>query len=365
MTRMLAIAAVPVVLVAVLAASASASTDDPIIVTRDGPLPSGCTPRETVKLLIRLADAVNAGDERAIDRLFAIEDPPGRHVDERAEPFFRWYSVGAVAMYDRAELFPYFAERRRHDERWELIGVDVGTSWVRGGAGIGYVLHRNADDLPSHAAEFARGKGEIDCAAQRIYVWSMAQGDRRQRDDGLPSCPRPSGWTPGTAVIACARSAKDMNAAGLTPRAFAPDFRIVEGAVDLPRRCSPTFAAGKLRSALTAFNKGLGKSFAKHFVPRRAYFHPYTVDEQDVRGPRLDRPGRPFATRRRRRVDGDRAPRAATDRRPSRDLPPRLPPLEPRNAARIHEREDRPQLHVRPRADLGRPGARIALGSRV
>jgi hypothetical protein len=276
---------VPVVLVVALVASARAATDDPIVVTVDSPfLPSGCTPRETAQLLSRLADAVNAADERALDRLFAIEDPPGRHANERPEPFFRWYSVNTDVMYDRAELFPYFAHRHRHNESWKLIGVDVGTSWVRGGAGIGYVLHRSADDLPPHATEFARGKGEIDCAAQRIYVWSMGQGDRRQGDDGLPSCPRPPGWTPGTAVIACARSAKDTNAAGLTPRAFAPDFRIVEGAAGFPRRCSPTFASGKLRSALTAFNGGLEKPFANHFVPRRAYFHPYTVDEQDFVG---------------------------------------------------------------------------------
>ncbi|CAN5278815.1 hypothetical protein BH09ACT13_BH09ACT13_01660 [soil metagenome] len=92
MARALGIAAALALLLAALA-SARAAAGEPIIVTRDsGSLPSGCTPRETAELLVRLADAVGAGDMKALDRLFAIEDPPGK-APEPAGLAFRWYSV--------------------------------------------------------------------------------------------------------------------------------------------------------------------------------------------------------------------------------------------------------------------------------
>ncbi len=155
------------------AVSAQIEAGEPIVVTRDsGALPSGCTPRETAELLMRLADAVTSGDAMALDRLFTTDDPPGR-VDSADGLAFRWYSVTEgvgdrpwrhVVFYDRAPLFPYFAERHQQNERWDLIAVNMGGSSSRrpGGVGIGYTIRRSADDLPESLTEFATGKGEID-----------------------------------------------------------------------------------------------------------------------------------------------------------------------------------------------------------
>ncbi|MEX0673216.1 MAG: hypothetical protein WD067_00485, partial [Gaiellaceae bacterium] len=57
-------------LAALVAAVVLSLTADPeIVVTRDSTaLPSGCTPREAAELLVRFADAVNAGDMEALQR---------------------------------------------------------------------------------------------------------------------------------------------------------------------------------------------------------------------------------------------------------------------------------------------------------
>ncbi|HSI97775.1 MAG TPA: hypothetical protein VK926_05390, partial [Gaiellaceae bacterium] len=239
------------------------------------------------RLLLRLADAVSAGDMNTIDRLIAVEDPPGRAV-ERPEPYFRWYSVTEGRMgdqpwrhtvfYDRVELFPYFAERNRQNERWELVGVSVGPAgWISGAAGITYVIQRDADDLPPSLTRIALGKGGIDCAAQRIFVWSMGQDGENLI---TPPCPLPPKWTPGSAVVACARSEEPLGRTGPNARALAPDFRAIgAGSARLPKRCGVTDVRRRLRSALTAFNSGRGAAFAGHFLPSRGSFHPYTTTE--------------------------------------------------------------------------------------
>jgi len=262
-----------VLLVAAFAVSAHSRTAERIAVTRDShSLPSGCTPREAGALLLRLAAAVTAGDRRGLDRLFAIEDPPGRPRIEKAEPFFRWYSFDATSLYDRAQLFPYFAERHRLNERWELIAVDIGRSWIPGAAAIGYTFRRSADDVPATASEFAQGKGEIDCAAQRIYVWSMGH----RAGPRLTPCPLPEDWTAGRPIVACSRSATRNVGTGRTARAVLPDLKLSAGrAAPLPRRCSVRFALRRVRAALSAFNVGAGAAFAKLF-DRRGRLHAYT-----------------------------------------------------------------------------------------
>ena len=287
--RLLAIAALLAVVLGVLATSTNAEGDGPIVVTRDsGALPSGCTPRETAELLIRLADAVTSGEAAALDMLFTTDDPPGR-VDGADGLAFRWFSVteGRVGdrpwrhtvFYDRAPLFPYFAERHRQNERWDLIAVDMGASSSRrpGGVGIGYTIRRSADDLPESVAEFVRGKGEIDCVAQRIYLWSMGQDDGATFTFGT-GCPLPNGWSPGDAVIACSRSLKPGVRTGSNARALLPDFRVLGGSARLPTRCGSAYVTGRLRSALSAFNSGRETAFAGHFATR-ALFHPYDLTE--------------------------------------------------------------------------------------
>jgi hypothetical protein len=271
--------------VAALAAAVvlSATAGNDIVVTRDsGALPSGCTPREAAELLVRFADAVSTGDMPALDLLFAVEDPPGRAL-EPAGTVFRWYSVSEgrngnrpwrhTAVYDRADLFAYFAERHRHGESWQVVGLDVAPAgWIAGAAGVTYVIRRDADDLPPPLTRFAIGKGSIDCAAQRIFVWSMGQDVAESR----PPCPLPADWSPGVPIVACSRGEAPTEPSGPTARAALPDFRIVGSSARFPKPCAPQVVATRLRSALAAFNAGRGATFAIRFTPR-GEFHPYTA----------------------------------------------------------------------------------------
>lgn len=286
--RLLGVTAVLVLLIAALAAlavSAGAGTSEEIVVTRDSQsLSSGCTPRETAVLLVRLAEAVTAGDRRALERLFAIEDPPGRGRIDKPEPYFRWYSLDETALYDRAQLFPYFARRHRENERWQLIAVDMGRSWIPGSVGIGYAFRRSAGDLPATATELAQGKGEIDCAAQRIFVWSMGQGDSRSpAQPRITPCPLPESWTVGDPIVACSRSATPDIGPGRTARAMLPDIELSTGAASLPTGCSARFALRTLRAALWAFNSGEGAAFARLFDVR-GRLHAYTSPQQPLAG---------------------------------------------------------------------------------
>jgi hypothetical protein len=263
--------------VAAIVVTASASEKTEIVVTRESPsLPSGCTPREAAELIVRFTDAVNRGDAKALDRIFAIADQPGRPI-EPAGLQFRWYSVteGRMgetawrhrAIYDRADLFEYFRERHRQHELLELVAVDVGLDSVSGGGGVAYTIRREADDLPSWLGRFARGKGGIDCASQRIYLWSMGQSD----DDSVRTgCPVPTGWAPGVAIVACARSADPVARSGPTAPATVADFRVIGGG-GIRGRCAPRAVAGSVRSTLLAFNGGLGAAFARQFTTRAAF----------------------------------------------------------------------------------------------
>jgi hypothetical protein len=252
-------------LVAAVSLTWTSEAADPVFVTRNSqPLPAGCAPHETAQLLARLAEAVTAGDLSALNRLFVVEDPPGRATPEQGRAVFQWYSLtegraGAsqpwrhVAFYDRVDLFRYFAERHLLNERWELVSVAVTPSRT-GGAAITYTIRRTADDLPPWLSALGFGKGEIDCAARRIFVWSWAQNDASV--DVGARCPRPRGWSPGTAILACTQ--------GLNARPLARDLRFSRN--PLPGRCAPERALGTLRSALRAFNSGLGDDFARRFA---------------------------------------------------------------------------------------------------
>jgi hypothetical protein len=264
---MLGVTIAAAALVAAVSLASTSDAADPIVVTRDTQsLPAGCAPRETALLLARFAEAVSAGDLDALDRLFAVEDPPGRAL-EPAGTVFRWYSVtegraGASqpwrheSFYDRVDLFPYFAERHRQNERWELVSVGVFPSRIRGAAGLNYTIRRTADDLPPWLNAIGFGKGSIDCTAGRIFLWSWGQDDESV---DLPSlCPRPRGWSAGAGIFACTQ--------GPNARPIAADFRLRRGPSRLPGRCEPARALKTLRSAISAFNAGLGDAFGQRFA---------------------------------------------------------------------------------------------------
>ena len=251
-------------LVAAVSLASTSEAADPVVVTRNSQaLPAGCTPQETALLLARFAEAVNTGALNALEQLFVVEDPPGRAAE--AGIVFRWYSVtesraGASqpwrheAFYDRSDLFRYFAERHLQHEHWEVVSVGLVPSGTSGAAGINYTIRRTADDLPPWLNAVGFGKGGIDCTAGRIFVWSWGQNDTSVSVPTL--CPRPRGWSPGTAILACT--------GGPNAKPLAPNFRLHHA--PLPARCATGPALGTLRSALRAFNSGIGEDFAKRFA---------------------------------------------------------------------------------------------------
>lgn len=267
-TLAVALVALIASVVAAAAIVLSAASDE-IVVTREAPgLPSGCTPKEAAQLLVRFADAVNTGDRAALERVFAVIE--GDHGIARPERYFRWYSVTEgrdgnrpwrhTAIYDIADLFPYFAERRLRNERWQVVSIDVGTSWIPGAGGITYLIRRTADDLPASVGDLAFGKGEIDCTAQRVFVWSMGQDGVSVR----PPCPLPEGWTLGDSIVACARTG--TAGGGVNASAVTSDFRIVGGPAALPRSCASRAVGHRVRAVLSAFNVGKGAGFARRFT---------------------------------------------------------------------------------------------------
>jgi hypothetical protein len=254
-------------LVAAVSLASTSEAADPVVVTRDTQaLPAGCSPRETAEMLARFAEAVNTGDPEALERIFVIEDSPGRPVGTGTG--FHWYSLTEgrararrpwrhAALYDRAELLPYFAERHAKHERWELLSVTVTPSNRRGAAGITFAFRRTADDLPSWLTGLAGGKGGVDCSTGRIFLWSSAQNDAAA-DVGV-TCPRPRGWSPGDAVLACTH--------GPNAKPLASDFRVTRSAAQLPGSCGPAPALRTIRTAVSAFNAPPGDDFAKTFAP--------------------------------------------------------------------------------------------------
>src|SRR5207253_2948885 len=103
------------------------------------------------RLVQALTSAFNAGDDRAVDRLFA------------PEPYFRWFAAWGRSRTsgrlgeradDRTTLRSYVRERHLHRERWTIVHSQGN------GRGIAFSLIRRADDFPmAHVL----GKGAALC----------------------------------------------------------------------------------------------------------------------------------------------------------------------------------------------------------
>lgn len=143
------------------------------------PLPQGCDPAAVVHLINAFLDAFNRNDQNALPRFFPAEANP-------AEPaMFHWFAVNGppggfnpgFSAENRSEVLPYVTARHAHGERMRLLQIDYGSDkqWARGTRGIGFTLDvlRSADDIPTHQAGV---KGGIDCRAQTITTWGMADG---------------------------------------------------------------------------------------------------------------------------------------------------------------------------------------------
>jgi hypothetical protein len=150
-------AATACLIVVVLAVSGSAS-----------PAPAAaCRAAPTKDAVNAFAAALNRGDLRAVDRLFA------------AIGVFRWYSTTAPgerrgrAAYDRQTLVPYLRGRVRAGERLRLVGFRFSADSVRSLGHVNGTLRRSARGYPPRTYAY---KASADCSggAPVLIVWSMA-----------------------------------------------------------------------------------------------------------------------------------------------------------------------------------------------
>ncbi len=130
-----------------------------------------CRPGEVRQGIVAFIRALNAGDIRTLDGLFARK---GRH----GQPGFQWYSTGAPgaragsAATNRSSLVPYFAARHRAHERLKLLQLTGGNADDDAYADFAFHILRQARGL--HATPF-EGKGASICSryGARIAVWSV------------------------------------------------------------------------------------------------------------------------------------------------------------------------------------------------
>lgn len=181
-----------------------------IIVVRDNPtLPEGCRPTEVAPLIIEFLDAYNRGDQEQLTSFFprtfewytdAVE-ADGVEIDE--EHYF------LTRPGSRDVLLNYFAERRPHHDRLQLIEVDVAGPGWHGGADISFTLTREADDIrpgPDGRERYVVGRGTIRCQSQKFWTWSMGTVPPHIAESDLSHvCPEPPDGAPENAVVACAR----------------------------------------------------------------------------------------------------------------------------------------------------------------
>jgi len=129
---------------------------------------ANCTSAEVRQLVNRFVQAFNAGDQLALQRLWA-----------QSGQGFDWYSTDAPgqridpAGRDRASLGAYFAERHTHRESLRLTSFQFNGNAASYG-NFQYTLTRQADDLPPTTYT---GKGAAVCTTlpRTIGVWSMAK----------------------------------------------------------------------------------------------------------------------------------------------------------------------------------------------
>lgn len=187
-----------------------------MIVTRDNlSLPAGCRPRQVAEVVAGFVDAFNQGDRQQISRFLRLAGDPG---PGGATPW-SWYAAPdgnpergknrIVTYYDQDKLLTYFAERWEQNERLGLLMAAVIGEGQNKEVGADLALTRAADDLNTASGgsrRLAQAKVVIDCGERKIIRWVMDMQKTNERISGLRTCPRPPGWKPGTAVVACVGS---------------------------------------------------------------------------------------------------------------------------------------------------------------
>lgn len=190
----------------------SAAGQPRIVVTRtQAGLPAGCRPADAARLLHQAFAAFSHHRTEAFVRHFV--SPSVRNAER-----FRWFFISDgfanVHALTAAALRRYARLRAPLHDRILLRQIDIGVDRVLGTAGFAFVAQRAADDRPVAAggsAGILEGKGEYDCDAQTIHVFSAsmeeAPGRRYPHPFGRKGpCPLPRGWTPELPyIVACVR----------------------------------------------------------------------------------------------------------------------------------------------------------------
>lgn len=158
---------------------------------------TGCDNAAVTALVARFLGAYNAGDQARLLSFFPNRDATRGHLIVGEERYFQWYSdtrkptlrdEDGFQAYTRDELPAYWAQRHAQHDRLQLRQLQYGGRDWTGGAGIGFTLTRQADDLPEHTVI---GKGEVDCEQGTIFLWGM--GPQEQ-----PATPTPGYSIPTT-----------------------------------------------------------------------------------------------------------------------------------------------------------------------
>lgn len=139
------------------------------------PLPDGCGVDKVYGVVSGFLDAFNRGDGDAVAGFFMTEPSYG---SANGPNYFQWFSSGGWdnvdgrTIWDPKELPDFNAERHEQDESLIMHQFEIRrTGPISVGGAFG--LTRAANDLTERRIS---GKGEINCAEQRIYVWSMGDG---------------------------------------------------------------------------------------------------------------------------------------------------------------------------------------------
>ncbi len=138
-----------------------------------------CDNAAVTALVMRFLDAYNAGDGARLLAFFPSRDATrGIGIAGEETYFQRYWDVrkptrrdeDGFAAYARTDLPPYWVQRHAQHERLQLLLVDGGGANSFGLVGFGFLLTRQAGDLPTHAVY---GKASVDCARGTFVVWSM------------------------------------------------------------------------------------------------------------------------------------------------------------------------------------------------
>lgn len=127
--------------------------------------PVRCPAATQVRLVRSFVAAFNAGNARAVDRLFA------------PEPAFQWLSAlgpdgrAGKRAEDRSTIGAYI--RRRHRRHDHLILVGFGSTDDQGRINLSLLIRRRADDY--RPPKLIPAKQDTTCAGRRpsLIVWSM------------------------------------------------------------------------------------------------------------------------------------------------------------------------------------------------